>query len=80
MPGGPLYSIGDWNGIELYWEYSDYDFDGDGVVYLIVSDSGAIACDKAYYVKWVNQATGGTKPMKISYSKIKFNFYVPDYD
>ena len=80
LPGGPLYSIGDWFGIEQYWEYSDYDFDGDGVVYLITSNSGTIVCDKAYYVKWVNQATGGTKPMKISYSKINFNFYVPDYD
>ena len=80
LPGGPLYSIGNEYGIEQYWEYSDYDFDGDGVVYLITSNSGTIACDKAYYVKWVNQATGGTKPMKISYSKIKFKFYVPDYD
>ena len=74
MPDGELYYTGDYLGASQYKKYADFDKDADGVVYIISSETQTVVCDESYYVKWVNQATGETKPMDIAYSPVMFNF------
>ena len=74
MPDGELCETGMSIGASEYKEYAVFDKDGDGIVYLISSETQTVVCDEAYYVKWVNQATGGTEPMDIAYIHASYKF------
>ena len=74
MPDGEIECFENPMAASEYKKYAAFDKDGDGVVYLISSDTQTVVCDEAYYVKWVNQATGGTEPMDIAYIHASYKF------